>query len=349
MPLPSSTYPSQVCSQVMVGVYTMQLVLIALLSIKRFLWAPLALPAPLAAAAFHAAAQRIFARPWSTLALRDAADLDERDRQMYGEDLEEMYGGVRQADGDGQPGAEGGEEGGGGSGPGGSATATAGDGALVGSYGVAAGAAVDGASTAGADGQLLDGHPAPASPSKSVPPTAPPHAPAPDFGGQRPRDGPLSPPPEPYLSLTMQPQVYYPGLQQQQQQQQQDPHEHEAHAVAPAGPDAPATRHGHVAASVTAAVEPSDVTPTPGGSGPSESADGQQASGGKQLLHEQGTVAVRKGQEVAGGRRLPLAGYPYPYLSPARQVSYDAHVALLDEATDMDRRCALDRGLENAY
>lgn len=321
----------------MVGVYTMQLVLIALLSIKRFLWAPLALPAPLAAAAFHAAAQRIFARPWSTLALRDAADLDERDRQMYGKDLEKMYGGVRQADGDGlEQGAEGRGEGGGGGGSGRSAIAAAGDGALVG-YEVAAGAGKGGTSTAGPEGQLLDGYSTPASPSASLPPTAPPHAPG--AGLQRPRGGPLAPTPEPYLSLTMQPQAYCPGWQQQEQQR--EPHEHRAHAAAPAGPDASAARNGHVAAAVTAAVEPSDVTLTPAGSGRPESAASRQGNGGEQLLDEQGAEAVRMGQEVGGGRRLPLAGYPYPYLSPARQVSYDAHVALLDEAMDMDRRCAL--------
>ncbi|KAG2430435.1 hypothetical protein HXX76_009959 [Chlamydomonas incerta] len=73
---------SQVFGQVMTGVYLHQAVMIALLSIKQFPWAPLALGAPLAAAAFHRAVTRMYRRPWNSTSLRDAADLDAADRQQ---------------------------------------------------------------------------------------------------------------------------------------------------------------------------------------------------------------------------------------------------------------------------
>ncbi|KXZ43993.1 hypothetical protein GPECTOR_75g716 [Gonium pectorale] len=74
---------SQVFRQVMVGLYTSHVVMLGLLSIKRFPFAPLLLPATAAAAAFHRAATRMYDRPWRILALRDAADLDQLD-EMYG-------------------------------------------------------------------------------------------------------------------------------------------------------------------------------------------------------------------------------------------------------------------------
>ncbi|KAG2431317.1 hypothetical protein HYH02_013447 [Chlamydomonas schloesseri] len=73
---------SQVFGQVMTGLYLHQAVMTALLSIKQFPWAPLALGAPLAAAAFHRSVVRMYSRPWNTTSLRDAADLDAADRRQ---------------------------------------------------------------------------------------------------------------------------------------------------------------------------------------------------------------------------------------------------------------------------
>ncbi|EFJ47929.1 hypothetical protein VOLCADRAFT_91422 [Volvox carteri f. nagariensis] len=79
---------SQVFRHVMVGLYTFHVVMLALLVIKKFPFAPLVLPAPLGAAAFHRQLHSLYRRPWSNLSLRDAADLDAMDEQ----EQDRLYG-----------------------------------------------------------------------------------------------------------------------------------------------------------------------------------------------------------------------------------------------------------------
>ncbi|GBF92769.1 hypothetical protein Rsub_05388 [Raphidocelis subcapitata] len=71
----------QVFNQIMTGVYTMQVVMLSLLSIKRFVYSPLLLPLMLGTLLFHRSAHALFERPWETLSLRDARDLDEAETQ----------------------------------------------------------------------------------------------------------------------------------------------------------------------------------------------------------------------------------------------------------------------------
>lgn len=62
----------------MTGLYLQQVIMIALLSIKRFRWAPLGLVAIAATIIAHHNISQVFERPWNVLSLRDAVDLDER-------------------------------------------------------------------------------------------------------------------------------------------------------------------------------------------------------------------------------------------------------------------------------
>jgi hypothetical protein len=63
----------------MAGVYIFQLAMLSLLSIKRFVFAPLLLPLTFVTVLFHRSSMAVFNRPWETLSLRDAKDLDEID------------------------------------------------------------------------------------------------------------------------------------------------------------------------------------------------------------------------------------------------------------------------------
>ncbi|MEW5303944.1 MAG: hypothetical protein WDW36_006589 [Sanguina aurantia] len=69
----------QVFLQSMTSLYAFQLVTLGLMSIKRFVWAPLLIPAVLATIAFHVNVISMFRRPWELLSLQDAVELDKRD------------------------------------------------------------------------------------------------------------------------------------------------------------------------------------------------------------------------------------------------------------------------------
>ncbi|KIZ05265.1 Uncharacterized protein RSN1 [Monoraphidium neglectum] len=69
----------QVFVQIMTALYIFQAVMVSLLSIKRFVFAPLLVPLFLVTVVYHRAAMTLFRRPWETLSLRDARDLDEGD------------------------------------------------------------------------------------------------------------------------------------------------------------------------------------------------------------------------------------------------------------------------------
>jgi hypothetical protein len=75
----------QVFVQLMVALYIFQAVMLALLSIKRFPWAPLLLPCTLLTALFHVAAGQLLRRPSEVLALQDARELDQLDAAAAGE------------------------------------------------------------------------------------------------------------------------------------------------------------------------------------------------------------------------------------------------------------------------
>lgn len=68
--------------QVMTGVYLFQIIMLALLGVKKFVYAPLMLPCIIGTGIFHNACYNIFKRPWEILSLRDATDLDEYDKQV---------------------------------------------------------------------------------------------------------------------------------------------------------------------------------------------------------------------------------------------------------------------------
>jgi hypothetical protein len=75
---------AQVFNQVMTGVYLFQVVMLALLAVKRFPFAALLLPLILGTAMMHVAAMRAFSRPWELLSLRDARQLDMQDAEVTG-------------------------------------------------------------------------------------------------------------------------------------------------------------------------------------------------------------------------------------------------------------------------
>lgn len=68
----------------MTGVYLFQVVMLALLAVKRFPFAALLLPLILGTAMMHVAAMRAFSRPWELLSLRDARQLDMQDAEVTG-------------------------------------------------------------------------------------------------------------------------------------------------------------------------------------------------------------------------------------------------------------------------
>jgi hypothetical protein len=66
---------------VLTALYLHQAVMLALLSLKAFPWAPLMLPASAATALFHSAAGQLLARPSQVTALQDARRLDQLEQQ----------------------------------------------------------------------------------------------------------------------------------------------------------------------------------------------------------------------------------------------------------------------------
>jgi hypothetical protein len=66
----------------MAALYIFQIVMLSLLSIKRFVFAPLLLPLLLFSVMFHRSTMALFHRPWETLSLRDARDLDSADEEV---------------------------------------------------------------------------------------------------------------------------------------------------------------------------------------------------------------------------------------------------------------------------
>ncbi|KAG2435993.1 hypothetical protein HYH02_011706 [Chlamydomonas schloesseri] len=70
-----------VFTQVMVGLYIMELTMLGLLAIKKFKWTPLAIPLVIITIGFHISTSKMYNKPWSVNALHDAAELDKRERE----------------------------------------------------------------------------------------------------------------------------------------------------------------------------------------------------------------------------------------------------------------------------
>jgi hypothetical protein len=66
----------------MTAVYLFQLVMLALLAVKKFVFTPLLLPLILFTFYVHRAAMKLFSRPWELLSLRDARRLDHADAEV---------------------------------------------------------------------------------------------------------------------------------------------------------------------------------------------------------------------------------------------------------------------------
>lgn len=66
----------QVLTHVMTALYLMQITMLGLLGLKKFVYTPVLLPLPVATLVFHIAISRVFAKPWSLMSMHDAAMLD---------------------------------------------------------------------------------------------------------------------------------------------------------------------------------------------------------------------------------------------------------------------------------
>lgn len=63
----------------MTGIYFMQIVVMAVLLVKKFVLALLIIPAPIMTALFHVVLTNLFNRPWTLMSLKEAAVLDKLD------------------------------------------------------------------------------------------------------------------------------------------------------------------------------------------------------------------------------------------------------------------------------
>jgi hypothetical protein len=63
----------------MVGVYFLQLMVLALLGVKKFAFVLLIIPLPFITILFHKTMLGVFKRPWKLMSLKEAALLDARD------------------------------------------------------------------------------------------------------------------------------------------------------------------------------------------------------------------------------------------------------------------------------
>lgn len=60
----------------MTALYLMQITMLGLLGLKKFVYTPVLLPLPVATLVLHIAISRVFAKPWSLMSMHDAAMLD---------------------------------------------------------------------------------------------------------------------------------------------------------------------------------------------------------------------------------------------------------------------------------
>ncbi|KAG1660006.1 hypothetical protein FOA52_009826 [Chlamydomonas sp. UWO 241] len=74
---------------IMAAVYIMQLTLIALLAIKKFVYSTLLIPVPIATLIFHISCLKMFDKPWHLVSLHDACALDNSDTRVYARRMEE--------------------------------------------------------------------------------------------------------------------------------------------------------------------------------------------------------------------------------------------------------------------
>lgn len=68
----------------MVGIYFLQLIVAAILGIKRFPFAALLVPLIVCTIVFHWFVSSVFKRPWTLTSVREAAMLDEREGAVSG-------------------------------------------------------------------------------------------------------------------------------------------------------------------------------------------------------------------------------------------------------------------------
>lgn len=74
--------------QIMFAIYLMQLVMIALLGIKKFQYTPLLIPVIFITMVFHFTVRNLFSKPWRVMALHNATEVDRFERELAKKDEE---------------------------------------------------------------------------------------------------------------------------------------------------------------------------------------------------------------------------------------------------------------------